>query len=122
MPHYIIEENRRCFKCRSPNVGPLFVAALDPELVHNTATGKDELRDADNYIVHYDCLCCYSCKVFDFADPALWTHPVVVGGFTCDCGGTRLTVTMNDYLADTFEVKCQQCGKEYELEKEKPVE
>ena len=119
MPHYIVEENQRCFKCGSPNVGPLFLAAGNPELVHNTATGKDGLRDDENYIVHHDCLCCYSCKTWDFPDPDLWTQPVVVGGYTCDaCGGTRLQVTENDIFLDTFSVECLQCGKEHELEKE----
>jgi hypothetical protein len=123
MPHYIVEENLRCFKCGSTNVGPLFIAAGDPELVHNTATGKDELRDDENYIIHHDCLACYTCKAWDFPEPEQWTHPVVTGGFTCDaCGGSRLTVTENDSLADTFEVKCQKCGKEHTLEKEQPQE
>ena len=119
MPQYLIEENRRCFKCGSSNVGPLFERTDSPEPEYRSvASGKVYTAGESFYDVYYDCLCCYFCHAWDFPDPDLWTHPVVVGGFTCDCGSTRLTVIENDFLADTFEVKCQQCGKEHTLEKE----
>lgn len=119
---YQVEENFCCFKCGSRNVGRLFEHTIDPMSKLNRATGEEEPVDGENYLFHHDCYFCNDCKAWDFPDPDLWYRPVLVGGFTCECGCTRLKVTYNDILQDTFEVECTECKKAYELEKEKSTD
>lgn len=116
--NYEVETKLRCFKCGSTKITNLFKSTDDPLLKLNRKTGKLESVESENYNIHYDCLICDDCKTWDFPDIDLWEEVYLVSGHKCECGNTKFKFIYNDILADTFEVKCLKCEKEYCLPKE----